>query len=223
MTFHGWLADDILDSSIEIGGVLSSDCQTTTVRDIINRMYQTKLHDEQFRYKPAYLTDSQYMYVPFFLKGPLCQLEPQECQYFDEGRQHSDDNNIHVRHEYTAEGYSPQRRNTSISDQDTRNVSLIEEIPKNLRDLQKVFDNEWSVTRTSLVTLRQEEITIKALLQHNLRYQQTLLTRQHALREMKGNMEELNKTATLLYKPGPDAQVTRKLNYLQRIPWHSKE
>ncbi|XP_053403029.1 uncharacterized protein LOC128558205 [Mercenaria mercenaria] len=213
MTFHGWLADDILDTSIDIGGMSTNVGNTIAVRDILNQMYQNKVQSEQFQYKPIYLAESEYPYVPYFPKGQGYRHEPNARHPFTEPDAKRQTRSEHQsrRHEYT-------------SASNNNEVPLSEQVPENLRYLQTAFDSESAATRKSISVLRQEEITIKALLQNNLREQQDLLSRQQALEEIKDKIKELNRTATQLYRPEPDVHVSKKrLKHLQRIPWTDKD
>lgn len=222
MTFHGWLADEILDSTIKIGGMCNNIEHSVVVRDILNDMYETKLQSEHPRYRPIYLAENENPYIPPFPKGQGHRHDingKQNVPFFD-GRRQTRSEHQRRRHEYTSVQNSDLTRNVKTADE----VPLVEHVPENLRDLQKAFDKESSTTQKSISILKQEEITIKALLQHNLRVQQDLLSRQQALQDIQDKMRELNKTATQLYKPEPDVHISRKrLKHLQQVPWTGKD
>jgi hypothetical protein len=218
MTFHGWIADDILDTSIDLSYSSSAVGNTLAVRDILNQMHQNKVQSELFRYKPVYLAESEYPYVPYIPKGHSYHNDKNERQskIAPDGRRQIRSEHQSRRHEYVPAGRHERKESNEIS--------LMEQIPENLRDLETAFDTESTSTRKSISVLKQEEITIKALLQNNLREQQDLLTRQQALQEIKEKMKELNRTAAHLYKPEPDVDITKKrLQHLQRVPWSDKD
>ena len=221
MTFHGWIADDILDTYIDISGTSSANGNILPVRDILNQMHQNKVQSEQFRYKPVYLAESEYPYVPNIPKSHSRPSETNErsSNIISDGRRQVRTEHRSRRHEYV-----PANKHDRHDRKESSEISLLDQIPENLRDLETAFDTESTSTRKSISVLKQEEITIKALLQNNLREQQDLLSRQQALQEIKDKIKELNRTATQLYKPEPDAYVTRKrLQHLQRVPWTDKD
>ena len=65
--------------------------------------------------------------------------------------------------------------------------------------------------------LKQEELTIKVLLQQNLREQELLLAKQESLTKIKDNMLSVSKSTSLLYKPEQTSRDTlKRLRHLQR-------
>ncbi|XP_052783221.1 uncharacterized protein LOC128219451 [Mya arenaria] len=200
ITFHGWIADDILECNIDRSAVVTSGL--ITVRDVISKAHQDNL--------------AQKNAIQDF------KLEQKHIEV-DSGRVNS--RSPSRRHEYTSirerekddiRRY-PKSRSSEVN-------SPITQIPENLRHLQRTFDTETASTRKSLAVLKQEEVTIKALLQQNLREQQDMLMKQETLIEIKSRIKEINQSAAHLFKPDPDKEVTRqRLRLLQSVPWDVRD
>ncbi|KAL4220373.1 hypothetical protein ACF0H5_020778 [Mactra antiquata] len=197
VTFHGWLADDLLDTTIEtdhtlykpVGGVIP-------LRDVINNMHQSKIGHSISAAEYLNWNDKFAEYTP----------KKQQNKQFD-----------------TASVVSSEEGNSPTGTEHGRD-SPITRVPRNIRDLEKVFDNESVSTTNFLATLRQEEIRLRALLQQNLREQQDLLSKQDALVEIKDKMKEISKSATQLFRPEPDTRVKKpEAQSKKSLAWKPKK
>ncbi|KAH3812469.1 hypothetical protein DPMN_140902 [Dreissena polymorpha] len=201
-TFHGWIADNILEAQIDKVGSLAA-VGKISVREAINRLTAV---DGQLRPTEEF---------------PVTRFHP-TTEYYHRHRPIPSVYYLNNQHHPEWEWNRNEQRNSRSSPERSRDGrgSPFRQIPENLRHLQKTFENEAAVTRKSLSILKQEEVTIKALLQQNLREQQEALLKQEALTQIKSQITEINSSAASLLKQDPGDHVTRRrLSLLQRVPW----
>lgn len=203
-TFHGWIADDILEEYVDVKETSLVRRETVPVKDIINN---SKSRDDKSRDKshppylkpnsaPHYSTPMYYFYHPGFFPHPNSSWV-----------RSAGSARLDLRHRYS-------RRDS---------ISPIAQVPENLRELQRTLDNEATIARKSLTVLRQEEVTIKALLQQNMREQQDTLAKQEALINANKKIKEISDSTSKIFKPEMVVQQTRKrISALQRVPWNIK-
>lgn len=200
-TFHGWIADELLDSQINISET-SLLQKTVPVRSLIENRKEANIRDPKPPPFVKHITTPYIPEAPYPYYQPGCIVAPNTFLV------NSPSGMIHA---YRAHESRHNRRGRA---------SPITQVPENLRELQKTFDHETATARKSLAALKQEEVTIKALLQQNLRHQQDMLTKQEALTEVRTKIKQINDTTSQILKPEVNVSQTRKrLSALQRVPW----
>lgn len=217
LTFHGWIADDIMDAQINRPGFHMAQ-YPVSVRAVINKALQDELRSD-----PEYPLEKNIVEITGKTKSydkTKTRNFEQVDSYGEKGRAVPVHDSRHVdrRHEYHRKRDKSEERRTSRRS-DGGHKSPLVKIPKNLWDLQLSFDTESAATRKSLAELKQEEMTIKTLLQQNLREQQEMLVKQETLVNINARIKEINKSAAQLFRPPPAAEVRReRIHILQRVP-----
>lgn len=211
-TFHGWIADDILESHIDVTNTSILNRSSVSVKDLITKdddpIPRDKNITRDLKSQPYH---SQKM-PPFYA--------PTMYQYYSPGL-------LFPAHGGWISSPDVARRFAKSAYEYSRNrgrESPVSQVPENLRDLQKTFQSEAASARKYLTVLRQEEVTIKALLQQNMRQQQEMLKKQEALTEATSKIKQINDSTSIIFKPEADLKQTRKrLSALQRVPWNVRD
>ena len=213
-TFHGWIADDILDSYIDVTDKPALERQSFRVKDLLNKADNAISSENERKpdpYKQTYRHEQQKQ---------ISQQPNPTHYYFKPGLFFPPQASF----VYSSEGWSYGRRAHREYEHSRRGrESPISQVPESLRELQKTLDDETSTASRNLTILRKEEVTIKALLQQNMRQQQGIYTKQEALKEASMKIKEINDSASNIIKPKLESdmkQTRKRLSALKRVPWN---
>ena len=220
-TFHGWIADDIHESTLSSEKDLRTGISNgVSVQELINKSFEDNvMHKISEEVRKALNEDSktqqpfpeQYStYLDSNITGSSSYLDYYGLQL---AKNHFNHNHkpgiIHKKS-------NAKRRRQSATKADSGEIySNIAYAPIQLRTLQRAFKRERFYINQSIFHLKQEEFNIRALLKQNNHEHRKLISRQIELTDIEKKLKQIRIcTFKLLHAEPVDDTLQEKLPYL---------
>lgn len=221
-TSHGWLADDIYGTSvISENDINSGEKGSMPLRIYIQKYYSDILPiatenepNERNREKVTPVRHRCFLYPAF----PVMYADPRAIGDRQDVEGHRDADR---RPAFIYTHRRPKRLN-NLDDpddiQDCHQDPPFQHAAGQLKSIEQAFERESASTDQSMTLLKQEELTIRTLLQQNVQEQQELVHKKEVLSDLEQKLKEINIRANNMYTEPTEELSRARIRHLKRIP-----